>query len=55
LGQPAVPAADPAAALILAGADDPSIPLVNTRLMARLLPNTRLYLPRWAPRAADDG
>ena len=42
LGQPAVPTADPAAVLILAGADDPSIPLVNARLMARQLPNTRL-------------
>jgi hypothetical protein len=44
LGQPAVPAADPAAALILAGADDPSIPQVHAGLMARPLPNTRRYL-----------
>jgi hypothetical protein len=43
VGQPAVPAADPAAALILAGADDPSIPLVNAGLM-RLLPNTWPYV-----------
>ena len=30
--------------LVLAGADDPLIPLVNARLMARLLPNARLHV-----------
>jgi poly(3-hydroxyalkanoate) depolymerase len=31
-------------ALILAGRDDPIVPLVNARLMARLMPNARLKL-----------
>ena len=44
LDQPAVPAAGPAATLILAGADDPLIPLVNARIMARLLPDARLHV-----------
>ena len=30
--------------LILAGADDPIIPLVNARIMARLLPHARLHV-----------
>jgi poly(3-hydroxyalkanoate) depolymerase len=30
--------------LILAGADDPLIPLVNARIMARLLPDARLHV-----------
>lgn len=30
--------------LLLAGADDPIIPLVNARVMARLLPNARLHV-----------
>jgi poly(3-hydroxyalkanoate) depolymerase len=30
--------------LILAGSDDPIIPLVNARIMARLLPNARLHV-----------
>jgi poly(3-hydroxyalkanoate) depolymerase len=30
--------------LILAGADDPIIPLVNARIMARLLPSARLHV-----------
>ena len=31
-------------ALILAGSDDPIIPLVNARIMARLLPDARLHV-----------
>src|SRR6185312_4361882 len=30
--------------LILAGADDPIIPLINARVMNRLLPNARLHV-----------
>jgi pimeloyl-ACP methyl ester carboxylesterase len=30
--------------LVLAGNDDPIIPLVNARLMTRLLPNASLYV-----------
>lgn len=32
--------------LILAAADDPIIPLANARLMARMLPNSTLHVPR---------
>jgi poly(3-hydroxyalkanoate) depolymerase len=31
-------------ALILAGTDDPIIPLINARVMARLMPNARLQI-----------
>jgi pimeloyl-ACP methyl ester carboxylesterase len=31
-------------ALILAGTDDPIIPLINARVMARLMPNARLEI-----------
>ena len=30
--------------LVLAGSDDPIIPLVNARIMTRLLPATRLHV-----------
>ena len=30
--------------LVMAGADDPIIPLVNARIMARLLPDARLHV-----------
>lgn len=32
--------------LILAGDDDPIVPLVNARIMARLLPSARLHVYR---------
>ena len=43
-------------ALILAGDDDPIIPLANARLMAALLPDARLHVyPRRPPRPAHPG
>jgi pimeloyl-ACP methyl ester carboxylesterase len=30
--------------LILAGTDDPIVPLVNARIMARLIPNSELHV-----------
>jgi hypothetical protein len=36
-------AADPAAELVIAGLDDPVVPLANARTMHRLLPHSTLH------------
>ena len=44
LGSAAIVSVASAAGLIIAGTDDPIVPVVNARVMARLLPNSTLHL-----------
>ena len=46
LDEPARPAPHPAATLVLSGDDDPIIPTINARIMARGIPRARLHLYR---------